>query len=110
MAVRFTPHGLDESGGARFLALTRVDLAVQRAPGAAEATVGPTRLEVSWDDGVTWHTVKVVATGHGSPAHAYLIAPLRASYATLRATVAASDGSSVKQTVTRAFEVNKSLG
>ncbi|MFI6964551.1 S8 family serine peptidase [Streptomyces sp. NPDC050255] len=110
MAVRFTPHGLDASGGARFLAVTRVDLAVQRAPGAAEATVGPTRLEVSWDDGVTWHTAKVTAARHGSPAHAYLIAPLRASYATLRATVVASDGSSVKQTVTRAFEVNKSLG
>ncbi|WP_371604361.1 S8 family serine peptidase [Streptomyces sp. NBC_01220] len=110
MAVRFTPHGLDESGGARFLAVTRVDLAVQRAPGAAEATVGPTRLEVSWDDGVTWHTVKVTAGKHGSPDHAYLIAPLRASYATLRATVTASDGSSVKQTVTRAFQVNKSLG
>ncbi|MEU9203459.1 S8 family serine peptidase [Streptomyces sp. NPDC048332] len=110
MAVRFTPHGLDESGGARFLAVTRVDLAVQRVPGAAEATVGPTRLEVSWDDGVTWHSVKVTAGQHGSPDHADLIAPLRASYATLRATVTASDGSSVKQTVTRAFEVNKSLG
>ncbi|MEU2246676.1 S8 family serine peptidase [Streptomyces sp. NPDC019224] len=106
MAVRFTPHGLDDSGNARSLALTRVDVQVQRAPGAAKAEVGPAALEVSWDDGVTWKAVKVTEGLHGTPAHATLIAPLHASYATLRATVTASDGSTVKQTVTRAFGVN----
>ncbi|MCX5415562.1 S8 family serine peptidase [Streptomyces sp. NBC_00059] len=108
MAVRFTPHGLDASGGAPRHATTRVDVAVQRAPGAVEATVGPAELEVSWDDGATWHAVKITAGRHGTPSHADLTAPRGASYATLRATVAASDGSAVKQTVTRAFQVNKS--
>ncbi|WP_203183957.1 S8 family peptidase [Streptomyces pratensis] len=108
MAVRFTPHGLDGSGGAPRSATTRVDVAVQRAPGAVEATVGPAELEVSWDDGATWHPVKITAGRHGKPTHADLTAPRGASYATLRATVAASDGSAVKQTVTRAFQVNKS--
>ncbi|MFD8686120.1 S8 family serine peptidase [Streptomyces sp. NPDC059651] len=109
MGVRFTPHGLDGSGGALRFVPTRVDVNVQRAPGAVEAEVGPARLEVSWDDGVTWRSVKLSGGRLGTPVHAYLIAPLSASYATLRATVSASDGSSVKQTVTRAFEVNKSL-
>ncbi|MFE6039013.1 S8 family serine peptidase [Streptomyces sp. NPDC056452] len=108
MAVRFTPHGLDASGGARRHARTRVDIAVQRAPGAAEATVAPAKLEVSWDDGATWHSVKALDGKGGQQPHADLTAPAGASYATLRATVTASDGSSVKQTVTRAFQVNKS--
>ncbi|MGC4948757.1 S8 family peptidase [Streptomyces sp. DT224] len=107
MGVRFTPHGLDDSGRALSLLPTRVDLKVQRAPGAAEATAGPVKLEVSWDDGATWRTVKVTDARNGTPAHALLTAPLRASYATLRATVTASDGSAVRQTVTRAFGVNK---
>ncbi|MFF7363641.1 S8 family serine peptidase [Streptomyces sp. NPDC008125] len=108
MAVRFTPHGLDASGGAARHATTRVDVAVQRAPGATAATVGPARLEVSWDDGVTWRRVGLTRGGHGTPAHADLTAPAGAAHATLRATATASDGSAVEQTVTRAFQVNKS--
>ncbi|MFE6979054.1 S8 family serine peptidase [Streptomyces sp. NPDC057682] len=110
MAVRFTPHGLDASGGAPRGASTRVDVKVQRAPGAVAAGTGPVRLEVSWDDGATWHSVGLTNGGNGTPPHAGLTAPAGASYATLRATVSASDGSSVEQTVTRAFEVNKSRG
>lgn len=107
MGVRFTPHGLDDSGRALALVPTLVDMRVQRAPGAAEATTGPVKLEVSWDDGGTWRTVKVTDGRNGKPSRALLTAPLRASYATLRATVTASDGSAVTQTVTRAFGVNK---
>ncbi|WP_260696789.1 S8 family serine peptidase [Streptomyces sp. 130] len=107
MGVRFTPHGLDDSGRALALLPTRVDLKVQRAPGAAGAAVGPVKLEVSWDDGAGWRTVKVTDARRGTPAHALITAPLHASYATLRATVTASDGSTVKQTVTRAYGVNK---
>ncbi|WP_299530382.1 S8 family serine peptidase [uncultured Streptomyces sp.] len=110
MAVRFTPHGLDASGGAPRQATTRVDVDVQRAPGAVEATIGRADLEVSWDDGASWRAVKITPGRHGAPSHADLTAPEGASYATLRATVAASDGSAVKQTVTRAFQVNKSRG
>ncbi|MEV5602512.1 S8 family serine peptidase [Streptomyces sp. NPDC052299] len=109
MAVRFAPHGLDDSGRALSLVPTPVDITVQRAPDAAEAAVGPVKLEVSWDDGGTWHTVKVTNGRNGKPSRALLTAPLGASYATLRATVTASDGSAVTQTVTRAFGVNKPL-
>lgn len=109
MAVRFTPHGLDASGGAPRYATTRVDVDVQRAPGAVEAAVAPAGLEVSWDDGATWHVATVTAGRHGTPSHTCLTAPGGASYATLRATVAANDGSAVRQTVTRAFQVNKPL-
>ncbi|MFG2926659.1 S8 family serine peptidase [Streptomyces sp. NPDC048305] len=106
MAVRFTPHGLDDSGSAARRAVTRVDIAVQRAPGAAEATIGRTRLEVSWDDGSTWRPALVVPATRWSSAHTYLRAPVGASHATLRAKVSASDGSSVTQTITRAYGVS----
>ncbi|MYW62952.1 S8 family serine peptidase [Streptomyces sp. SID8379] len=106
MTARLTPHGLDASGGAARGATTRVDVAVQRAPGAATATVDPAQLQVSWDDGATWHPVKLTAARHGKAPHADLTAPGDASYATLRVTASASDGSAVTQTVTRAFRVN----
>ncbi|MFG2430034.1 S8 family serine peptidase [Streptomyces sp. NPDC048590] len=106
MAVRFTPHGLDDSGNAPRRALTRVDLAVQRAPGAADTEIGRTRLEVSWDDGATWRPALVIPATRWAPAHTYLLAPSGASHATLRAKVSASDGSSVTQTITRAYGVS----
>ncbi|WP_031517059.1 hypothetical protein [Streptomyces sp. NRRL F-5123] len=82
-----------------------VPVAVQRAPGAAGATIGAPRLEVSWDDGATWRPVTVHPAGGRSAAHADLTAPRDASSATLRVQVAAGDGSSPTQTVTRAFGV-----
>ncbi|WP_338693799.1 S8 family serine peptidase [Streptomyces sp. Q6] len=105
MAVRLTPRDLDASGSAAPGATTRVDLAVRRAPGAAEATVGRTRLDVSWDDGATWTSVTVKADATGPGEHADLTPPAGASFATLRAEVSASDGSTVTQTITRAFGV-----
>ncbi|WP_307804978.1 S8 family serine peptidase [Streptomyces sp. VRA16 Mangrove soil] len=105
MTVRLTPRDLDLSGNAAAGATTRVDLTVQRAPGAAEATVGTPGLEVSWDDGATWKTLKVVPGVSGSPAHADLTAPEGAAFATLRTKVSASDGSSLTQTITRAFGI-----
>ncbi|MEV0093807.1 S8 family serine peptidase [Streptomyces sp. NPDC050738] len=105
MAVRLTPRGLDLSGSAARGATTRVDLAVQRAPGAAAATIDSTHLEVSWDDGATWHPVKIHPARGASPEHADLTAPAGAAFATLRASVLADDGSSLTQTVTRAFGV-----
>ncbi|MEV6109860.1 S8 family serine peptidase [Streptomyces sp. NPDC051940] len=105
-AVRFTPYELDSYGRAAAGATTRVDVAVQRAPGAADAAVDSLRLQVSWDDGATWQQVRILPAAGTSPAHADVTAPAGASFATLRATVEASDGSTLTQTVTRAFGVN----
>ena len=104
MAVRLTPRGLDTMGSAD-TATTRVDVAVQRAPGAAAATIDRTELEASWDDGATWRPVKVIPARADSPQHADLTAPVGASFVTLRAKVSASDGSALTQTITRAFAV-----
>ncbi|MFF1401279.1 S8 family serine peptidase [Streptomyces sp. NPDC058287] len=105
-AVHFTAHGLDDYGRAATRATTRVDVAVQRAPGSAKATVSHTTVQVSWDDGTTWQTVKMQSAKGSSLQHVDLKAPANASYATLRATVSASDESTLTQTVTRAFGVN----
>jgi hypothetical protein len=105
MAVRFTPYGLDDWGRAAAGSTTRVDVAVQRVPGAATVTVGDPTLEVSWDDGATWQPVTVHPANGQSAPHADLTAPAGASFATLRAEATASDGSSVTQTITRAFGV-----
>ncbi|MFI1094104.1 S8 family peptidase [Streptomyces sp. NPDC020917] len=105
MAVRFTPYGLDDRGRAAPGTTTRVDVAVQRVAGAAAATVGDPSMEVSWDDGATWQPVTVHPAHGQSAPHADLTAPAGASFATLRAKVTASDGSSLTQTITRAFGV-----
>ncbi|MCL2551818.1 MAG: hypothetical protein FWE75_06715, partial [Actinomycetia bacterium] len=81
------------------------DVAVQRVAGSADATVGDPSMEVSWDDGATWAPVTVHPANGQSAPHADLTAPVGASFATIRAKVTASDGSSLTQTVTRAFGV-----
>jgi len=105
MAIRFTPYGLDDYGNAAAGATTRVDVAVQRVAGSADATVGDPSMEVSWDDGATWAPARVHPANGQSAPHADLTAPAGASFATIRAKVTASDGSSLTQTVTRAFGV-----
>ncbi|GGY41855.1 serine protease [Streptomyces omiyaensis] len=105
MAVRFAPRGLDDHGRVAPGATTRVDLAVQRAPGATGAAVRRTTLDVSWDDGATWHPVGVRPAQGASPEHADVTAPDGAASASLRVTVEASDGSTLTQTVIRAFGV-----
>ncbi|WP_240654115.1 S8 family serine peptidase [Streptomyces sp. AcE210] len=104
-AVRFTAKGLDEYGGADAGATTRVDVTVQRAPGAGDVTIDSTTVQVSWDDGATWRSVKILPAKGALPRHVDLTAPAGASHATLRAKVSASDGSTLTQTITRAYGV-----
>jgi hypothetical protein len=70
-------------------------------PGAAGAgKIGTVGLELSYDDGKTWHTA--TRDSHGN---FRLDAPGKASYVSLRASAHDSAGNSVRQTVMRAFGV-----
>ncbi|MEU6341530.1 S8 family serine peptidase [Streptomyces sp. NPDC046977] len=70
----------------------------QLPPTWAIGTVG---LEVSYDDGATWHRAPLKHIGDGWRTR--LDAPKDASYVTLRATASDDRGNAVDQTVTRAF-------
>lgn len=58
-------------------------------------------LEVSYDDGATWHRMSLTRTQAGW--HTTLKAPHKASYVAVRATASDDRGNVVKQTVIRAF-------
>ncbi|MHA5054862.1 S8 family peptidase [Streptomyces sp. SD15] len=65
---------------------------------AAIRTVG---LEVSYDDGATWHTARLQHSGNSW--RTSLDAPRAARFVTLRATARDAGGNSVDQRITRAF-------
>ncbi|MFD0508368.1 hypothetical protein ACFQ0G_47445 [Streptomyces chiangmaiensis] len=70
--------------------------------GAAGAgAIRAVTLEVSYDDGVTWHEATLQQSG--SDWTAQLDAPSRARFASLRTTARDTEGNSVSQTVIRAF-------
>ncbi|MFE4653575.1 S8 family serine peptidase [Streptomyces sp. NPDC056707] len=67
----------------------------------ANGTIRTVGLEVSYDDGATWHRANLRHQDGGWQTH--LDAPAKARYATLRASAHDSQGNSVSQTVYRAF-------
>ncbi|MFD7446189.1 S8 family serine peptidase [Streptomyces sp. NPDC059909] len=67
------------------------------------SAIGKVGLELSYDDGKTWHKVTLAHSGDGW--RTTLDAPRNASYVTVRATAADDRGNAVHQTVTRAFGV-----
>ncbi|MGW4463837.1 S8 family serine peptidase [Micromonospora sp. NPDC004704] len=71
-------------------------------PTAAEpADIRTVTLDVSYDDGVTWHHARLHRTGPGWRTR--LDAPRTARFVTLRATARDAGGNSVDQRITRAF-------
>jgi hypothetical protein len=70
--------------------------------GAAGAgAIRTVTLEVSYDDGATWH--KATLRQSGGKWKAQLDAPARARFASLRTTAQDTEGNSVSQTLIRAF-------
>jgi hypothetical protein len=69
------------------------------APGTGSIT--SVTLDVSYDDGVTWHTQRLHRTAAGWTAG--LKAPRTAQHVTLRTTARDAYGNRVEQTITRAF-------
>jgi subtilisin family serine protease len=103
MAVRYGPHGLDDSNRAKPGSVTRVPLWVERNPGAAKAETKSIRLEMSADDGKNWRSVPVARAASGWTA--VLPNPRTAGFVSLRAVVADTAGNGVTQTIIRAYAV-----
>jgi len=78
--VTVTPSHLADVAGSRFRSVT---------------------LDVSYDDGATWHRVDPASGGDGTRFR--LDAPAKAQFVTLRASARDGAGNAVPQTVVRAF-------
>ncbi|MDX2854053.1 S8 family serine peptidase [Actinacidiphila glaucinigra] len=65
------------------------------------SAIGKVGLELSYDNGKTWHKANVTRKGDGW--RTTLDAPRKASHVTVRATAADDRGNAVQQTITRAF-------
>ncbi len=75
-----------------------LDLKVSRQKGAVYGRVGAPRVEVSYDDGVTWERALVVGS------HALLFHPRGKAFVSLRMSVSDSLGNTAIHTVIRAYE------
>ncbi|MGW4787067.1 S8 family serine peptidase [Streptomyces sp. NPDC004230] len=60
-------------------------------------------LQLSYDDGATWHRAQLTRTSDGRGWRTELNAPKGARFVTLRAGATDSDGNAVEQTIVRAF-------
>jgi hypothetical protein len=101
-AVRFTP-ALDADHAAAANRGFDLPVAVESQPGAPAPRITGLTVEVSYDDGATWSTVPVrpAAGGWtGTVRH-----PAGAGFASLRATATDAGGTTVTQTVVRAYRI-----
>ncbi|KAA2253364.1 S8 family serine peptidase [Solihabitans fulvus] len=99
--VRFDPE-LDDNNAAHAGQLERVPLSVRRQPGAPQASTRQLSLEVSYDDGTNWVPAPVLGDV------ALVWHPFDANFVSLRAKATSSDGSTVEETVIRAYKLTKS--
>jgi hypothetical protein len=81
----------------------RLDLLVQRQPGAPPGQVVALGVQVSYDDGATWTTAPTERDGDRG--HAVLHDPASAGFASLRISARDAAGDSVTQTVIRAYQI-----
>jgi len=103
-AIHFTPAlRLDNSAPAgRHL---RLPVTLQRQPGSPAPSVRALTVEVSYDDGTTWSSVGVRGTTDPARWHADLLSPRGEGYASLRAKLTDTDGSTAEYTVIRAYRL-----
>ncbi|WP_132194825.1 MULTISPECIES: hypothetical protein [Kribbella] len=99
--VRFTPT-LDEANSAPGDRTAIVPVQVLANPGAPAAKVTSLTVEVSYDDGKTWRREQV--RGHGGDGVIVLRHPT-GGYVSLRAKAVDSSGSTVEQTIIRAYRL-----
>ncbi|WP_283136882.1 S8 family serine peptidase [Rhizohabitans arisaemae] len=99
--VRHIALGLDIANRAKHGTRTPIALRVERAPGAAAAKVTSLRVEASSDDGATWRPIPVVPFPGGWTA--FSPNPASGRFVSLRTVAVDSVGTTVKQTITRAY-------
>ncbi|MEU6347405.1 S8 family serine peptidase [Streptomyces sp. NPDC046977] len=78
----------------------KLTVTASHLPGTT-AAIGKPSLEVSYDDGKTWHRADLDRSGNGWRTN--LSAPKPANFATLRVTARDNAGNTVSQTIVRAF-------
>lgn len=96
LTVRADAQGLDLSNLAAPHSTTVLDLTVVPSPNAAQSEVTDLALEVSYDDGSSWEAVPV-SNGQAR------VKNLASGFVSLRATAADAAGSTVTQTIVRAW-------
>jgi hypothetical protein len=101
-AVKFAPP-VSETNTAPAGKTVLVPVTVQRQPGSAAATARTLTVEVSYDDGATWHPAPVVWSGQNRVVT--LRHPAAAGFVSLRAASTDTAGNTVKQTIIRAYRI-----
>ncbi|MFC0526908.1 S8 family serine peptidase [Phytohabitans kaempferiae] len=96
--VRFAPR-VDSENAAPAGQVATIPVSVVAQPDSAAGPNTSLRVEVSYDDGVTWSPAPVAA-GQATVDH-----PARDGYVSLRATAVDSAGNTVTQTVIRAYKL-----
>lgn len=100
--VRFTPELNPENAAPTGTKFT-LPIAVQRQPDAPAAKTKSLTVEVSYDDGAHWKTVKL--SGYGEKWTAELTHPNKPGFVSLRAKATDTSGNTVEQTIIRAYRI-----
>ncbi|MFF0290409.1 S8 family serine peptidase [Streptomyces sp. NPDC005262] len=96
----YTVEGMNDAGKTS----RQADITVtpSHLPGAPSSdTIGTVGLDISYDDGATWHHTALTRTAQGWSTQ--LNAPTRARFVTLRTSAADNQGNTVTQNINRAF-------
>ncbi|HET6481814.1 MAG TPA: S8 family serine peptidase, partial [Actinoplanes sp.] len=99
-AIRFNPD-LDIFGYAPAGRLFTLPISLDRQVGAAKAATRSLTVDVSFDDGKTWH--RAPALRRGEKATAVVLHPRGSGFVSLRAAATDSAGNTVRETITRAY-------
>ncbi|GII83380.1 serine protease [Sphaerisporangium siamense] len=99
-AVRYAPAGLDASNRAKPGSVTRIPVTVNGG-----TTLTTLKVEASFDDGKTWRALQV--RRDGKEWSTSVANPSSPGFVSLRATGEGPDGVQVKQTITRAYAVQR---
>lgn len=96
--------GLRLDGSARAGRQALTVLASHFQPSASTAAITRAVVQVSFDDGKTWHAASVTSSGPGRFLATYT-APRTARYVELRVTAADAAGSTITETLPRAYKI-----
>ncbi|MGW9022685.1 S8 family serine peptidase [Streptomyces sp. NPDC055722] len=96
----YTVEGMNDAGKAH--RRTRITVTPSHLPGAPSSdTIKTVSLDISYDDGATWHHATLTRTAAGWSTR--LNAPAHARFVTLRTSAGDTQGNTVTQSITRAF-------